>query len=166
MFRTGGKTDPAPQAEPPRASRAPQADATEDRGPHGPTAGVTDGQPNTLLGRGSAFDGTLRFEGTVRIDGTFSGEIGTNDMLIIGEGATVTADITCGSVVINGAVSGTITATEMVELHKPAKVNADITTPSLMIEPGATFDGGSRMERAASVLNLVHLGHHDEPADG
>jgi hypothetical protein len=22
------------------------------------------------------------------------------------------------------------------------------------------------MERAASVLNLVHLGHHDEPADG
>src|SRR5947209_13636756 len=39
---------------------------------------------NALLGRGSEFDGKLSFEGTVRIDGTFTGEISTNDMLIIG----------------------------------------------------------------------------------
>jgi cytoskeletal protein CcmA (bactofilin family) len=80
---------------------------------------------NALLGRGSEFDGKLNFEGTVRIDGTFTGEIGTNDMLIIGEGAKVTADITCGSIVVNGDVTGNIKATEMVELHKPAKVKGD-----------------------------------------
>src|SRR5437763_17216569 len=107
---------------------------------------------NALLGRGSEFDGKLNFEGTVRIDGTFTGEIATNDMLIIGEGAKVTADITCGSVVINGEGTGNIKATEMVELHKPAKVKGDITTPSLMIDKGAQFDGNSKMDSAGTTL--------------
>jgi cytoskeletal protein CcmA (bactofilin family) len=159
MFRTGSKTDPAPQGEPPRTSRAPQADATEDRGPQPTTAGATDGQPNTILGRGSEFDGKLNFEGTVRIDGTFTGEISTNDTLIIGEGAKVMADITCGSVIINGDVTGNVKATEMVELHKPAKVKGDITTPSLMIDKGVVFDGNSKMDAAGS--NLVTLNRRE-----
>jgi cytoskeletal protein CcmA (bactofilin family) len=118
---------------------------------------------NALLGRGSEFDGKLNFEGTVRIDGTFTGEIGTNDMLIIGEGAKVTADITCGSVVINGEVTGNIKATEMVELHKPAKVKGDITTPSLMIDKGVQFDGAAKMDSAGS--NLVTLNRREGATD-
>jgi cytoskeletal protein CcmA (bactofilin family) len=118
---------------------------------------------NALLGRGSEFDGKLSFEGTVRIDGTFTGEISTNDMLIIGEGAKVTADITCGSVVVNGEVTGNIKASEMVELHKPAKVKGDITTPSLMIEKGVSFDGASKMDGAAS--NLVSLTRREGTAE-
>lgn len=118
---------------------------------------------NALLGRGSEFDGKLSFEGTVRIDGTFTGEISTNDMLIIGEGAKVTADITCGSVVVNGEVTGNIKATEMVELHKPARVKGDITTPSLMIDKGVSFDGTSKMDGATS--NLVSLNRREGSAE-
>ena len=118
---------------------------------------------NALLGRGSEFDGKLNFEGTVRIDGTFTGEISTNDMLIIGEGAKVTADITCGSVVINGDVTGNIKATEMVELHKPAKVKGDIATPSLMVDKGVQFDGSSKMDSTAS--NLVTLNRREGTSD-
>src|ERR1043165_8998267 len=113
---------------------------------------------NALLGRGSEFDGKLSFEGTVRIDGTFTGEIGTSDMLL-------TADISCGSVVVNGEVTGNIKATEMVELHKPAKVKGDITTPSLMVDKGVQFDGTSKMDSTAS--NLVTLNRREgagEPA--
>ena len=119
---------------------------------------------NALLGRGSEFDGKLSFEGTVRIDGTFAGEITTNDILIIGEGAKVTADITCGSVVINGEVTGTVKATDSVELHKPAKVKGDITSPSLMIEKGVQFDGSSKMDAAGS--NLVTLNRREAPGSG
>ena len=119
---------------------------------------------NALLGRGSEFDGKLSFEGTVRIDGTFAGEITTNDILIIGEGAKVTADITCGSVVINGDVTGNVKATESVELHKPAKVKGDITSPSLMIEKGVQFDGNSKMDAAGS--NLVTLSRRESPSSG
>jgi len=114
---------------------------------------------NALLGRGSEFDGKLNFEGTVRIDGTFTGEIGTNDMLIVGEGAKVTADITCGSIIVNGEVTGNIKATEMVELHKPAKVKGDITTPSLMVDKGVVFDGNSKMDDVGS--NLVTLNRRE-----
>ena len=114
---------------------------------------------NALLGRGSEFDGKLNFEGTVRIDGMFTGEISTNDMLIVGEGAKVTADITCGSIIVNGEVTGNIKATEMVELHKPAKVKGDITTPSLMVDKGVVFDGTSKMDDAGS--NLVTLNRRE-----
>ena len=119
----------------------------------------SDGSLNALLGRGSQFDGKLSFEGTVRIDGTFTGEINTNDMLIVGEGAKVTADITCGSIVVNGEVTGNIKATEVVELHKPAKVKGDITTPSLMVDKGVVFDGNSKMDDVGS--NLVTLNRRE-----
>ncbi len=123
-----------------------------------------EGALNALLGRGSEFDGKLNFEGTVRIDGTFTGEITTNDMLIIGEGAKVAADITCGSVVVNGEVTGNIKASESVELHKPARVKGDITTPSLMVDKGVVFDGSSKMESAGS--NLVTLSRREGAAEG
>ena len=42
---------------------------------------------NTLVGRGSHFEGKMTFEGVVRIDGSFEGEIVSSDTLIIGEGA-------------------------------------------------------------------------------
>ena len=104
------------------------------------------GELNALLGKGSEFDGKLAFEGTVRIDGTFSGEITTSDMLIIGESAKVTAEISCGTIVVHGEVSGNIRATAAVELHKPARVKGDVSTPSLMVERGVVFEGRTKME--------------------
>src|SRR3954449_12790804 len=47
----------------------------------------------TLLGRGSEFEGKLSFEATVRIDGKLTGEIFSDDVLIVGEGAEVKAEI-------------------------------------------------------------------------
>jgi cytoskeletal protein CcmA (bactofilin family) len=104
------------------------------------------GELNALLGKGSEFDGKLAFEGTVRIDGTFSGEITTSDTLIVGEGARVQAEISCGTIVVHGQVGGNIHAKQAVELHTPAQVKGDITTPSLMIQKGVVFEGHSKME--------------------
>lgn len=104
------------------------------------------GELNALLGKGSEFDGKLAFEGTVRIDGTFTGEITTSDTLIVGDGAKVQAEISCGTIVVHGQVGGNIHASRAVELHTPARVKGDITTPSLMIEKGVVFEGHSKME--------------------
>ena len=109
-----------------------------------PAAGT--GDLNALLGRGSEFDGKLAFEGTVRIDGTFTGEITTSDTLIVGDGAKVTAEITCGTILVHGEVNGNIKASQAVELHKPARVKGDITSPSLMVERGVVWSGRSQME--------------------
>jgi cytoskeletal protein CcmA (bactofilin family) len=101
---------------------------------------------NALLGRGSEFDGKLTFEGTVRIDGKFTGSIITKDVLVIGEGAMVSAEIDCGSIVVHGQIVGNVRARVSVELHGPARVKGNIETPSLMVERGVTFDGQTKME--------------------
>ena len=106
----------------------------------------------TLLGRGSEFEGKLSFEGTVRIDGKLTGEIFSDDVLIVGEGAEVRAEINVGSIIIEGNVQGNITAKRSVELHTPGKVRGNITTPSLYIEKGVIFDGNCQMESSASAV--------------
>src|SRR5215475_3402149 len=75
----------------------------------------------TLLGRGSEFEGKLSFEGTVRIDGKLAGEIFTDDVLIVGEGAEVSAEINVGAVVIEGTVHGNIQAKRSVEIRTPGR---------------------------------------------
>ena len=101
---------------------------------------------NALLGRGSEFEGKLTFEGTVRIDGKFTGNINTGDVLVVGEGAKISAEINCGTVIIHGEVNGNIRAKTSIELHHPAKVRGNIETPSLMIEKGVVFEGQAKME--------------------
>jgi cytoskeletal protein CcmA (bactofilin family) len=115
--------------------------------PHGTEGGQ---EVTTLLGRGSEFEGKLTFEGTVRIDGKLSGEIFTDDVLIIGEGADVKAEINVGSIIIEGSVQGNITAKRSVEIHTPGRVRGNITTPSLYVEKGVIFDGNCQMESASA----------------
>jgi len=113
-----------------------------------PTSGeLGNAQPvTTLLGKGSEFEGKLSFEGTVRVDGKLTGEIFTDDVLIVGEGAEVNAEVTVGAIVIQGTVRGNITAKRSVEIHSPGRVKGNINTPSLFIEKGVFFDGHCQME--------------------
>src|SRR3954454_10861861 len=103
---------------------------------------------NTLLGRGSEFEGKLTFEGTVRIDGKLSGEIFSEDVLVVGEGAQVNAEIEVGVIIVEGNVTGNIRAKRAVELHAPARVRGNIDTPSLYVDKGVIFEGNCRMEAA------------------
>src|SRR3569623_7517 len=110
------------------------------------TSEVGGTQVTTLLGRGSEFEGKLSFEGTVRVDGKLSGEIFTEDGLIIGEGAEVRAEINVGAVIIEGMVQGNIHAKRSVEIHTPGRVRGNNTPPSLYIEKGVMFDATCQME--------------------
>jgi cytoskeletal protein CcmA (bactofilin family) len=107
---------------------------------------ASSGDLNALLGRGSEFKGKLTFEGTVRIDGKFTGTIVTNDVLVIGEGAKVAAEITAGTVIVHGEISGNVKAKSAVELHHPARMKGNVETPSLMIEKGVMFEGQTKMD--------------------
>jgi cytoskeletal protein CcmA (bactofilin family) len=107
------------------------------------------GDLNALLGRGSEFEGKLTFEGTVRIDGKFNGTIVTNDVLVVGEGAKIQAEISCGTIIVHGEINGDVKAKNAVELHHPARMKGNIDTPSLMIEKGVTFEGQCKMDAPA-----------------
>ncbi len=100
---------------------------------------------NTLVGRGSHFEGKMTFEGTVRVDGSFAGEIVSDDTLIIGESAEVRAELDVATVIIYGIVYGNIHATSSIQLKPGAHLVGNIVTPALVVEPGAAFDGSCRM---------------------
>jgi cytoskeletal protein CcmA (bactofilin family) len=118
----------------------------------------------TLLGKGSEFEGKLSFEGTVRVDGKLTGEIFTDDVLIVGEGAEVNAEVTVGSIVIQGTVRGNITAKRSVEIHSPGRVRGNINTPSLFIERGVFFDGNCQMDSSSAASEAPPVPRHKKSA--
>lgn len=116
-------------------------------GTEAPMVGVQPSEITALLGRGTHFDGKLRFDGVVRIDGSFSGEIRSEDTLIVGEGAEIRANVTVATVIVRGGtVIGDIRAKVAVEVHAPAKVVGNIHSPSLFIDRGVAFEGTCRMD--------------------
>ena len=103
---------------------------------------------NALLGHGTEFSGKLTFEGTVRIDGKFEGEVFSNDVLVVGEGAEVRAEIDVGTLIVRGGiVIGNVRARESVEIHAPGRLLGNIASPSLVIGKGVVFDGHCQMGR-------------------
>ena len=99
----------------------------------------------TILGKGSEFEGKLQFEGTLRIEGVYSGQIVSDSVLIVGEGAKVDAEIDIGTIIINGQVTGNVRAKQGVEIRGAGRLQGNIHTPSLYIEKGVTFDGNCKM---------------------
>src|SRR5271155_4164715 len=100
-----------------------------------------------LLGRGTRFEGKLYFEGRVRIDGVFAGEIKSDDTLIIGDGAEVSAEIDVATVIVRGgSVHGNVRAKTSLEIHAPAKLVGNIHSPSVFIDRGVEFQGSCRMD--------------------
>ena len=81
MFRTGNKSDPAPEESPREAKEVwtPKEVTMQERTKQAPA----DGSLNALLGRGSQFDGKLTFEGTVRIDGTAKMETAGSNLVTL-----------------------------------------------------------------------------------
>ena len=109
------------------------------------------GEINALLGRGTEFNGKLTFEGKVRIDGKFSGEIFTDDVLIIGEGADVRAEIEVSTLIIKGGlVTGNVKARDMVEIHAPGRLIGNIVAPALFIDKGVIFEGNCKMSDSSA----------------
>lgn len=99
-----------------------------------------------LLGRGTSFEGKLCFEGRVRIDGAFRGEIRSPDVLIIGEGADVQAEIDVGTVIIKGgSVQGNVRARNSIELYVPARVSGSLHSPEIFMDKGVQFSGSCVM---------------------
>jgi len=125
------------------------------------------GEITTLLGRGASFEGKLTFEGTVRIDGRFRGEVFSDDVLVIGEGAVVEAEVDVGEIIVQGTVLGNIKAKRSIEVHAPGRVKGDIHTPNLQIDKGVIFEGRSFMEGAAKPAPAhqaqAHVQSHGQP---
>jgi cytoskeletal protein CcmA (bactofilin family) len=101
-----------------------------------------------FIDQGSSFEGKLSFKDTVRIDGHFSGEISSENTLVIGEPGVIEADIKSQTVIVSGTIHGNLWAAKRVVLHKSARVDGDVETPSVVMEEGAVLNGKLNMAAA------------------
>lgn len=96
---------------------------------------------DTILSEDIDFSGTLVFEKPFLIRGRLSGEIESQGLLVIDEGAVVEANINAAKVVIRGSVKGNVTATEKMELSATGKLAGNVTAPEVSMETGCVFNG-------------------------
>lgn len=113
-----------------------------------PSTGNQDEKVIAFVGRGIEFKGVITYNGTVRIDGRLDGEIHTEGVLVVGEDAVISAQVTAGTVISRGKITGDIVASGKVRLQAPAMLNGSVKAPLLSIEEGVLFNGSLEMAKA------------------
>ena len=98
-------------------------------------------QISSALGPGAIIDGGFCFDEPICIDGKISGEIKSDSFLIVGEQATINANIEVAGIIILGKVSGKVKASEFVEIRSGGELDSDVYCPKIIIEDGANFNG-------------------------
>lgn len=100
---------------------------------------------DTLIGRQTEIQGTLRVKQSVRIDGKVIGNIEApkeqSITVVIGDGGEVQGDVIANRVIVAGKVAGNIDAHERVELLASALVQGDVKYGSIAVEHGARLLG-------------------------
>jgi excisionase family DNA binding protein len=120
-------------------------------------------QEPKILDVNASMQGELIFSDPVnlRINGSFQGKLNTKGKLIIGEKASVKADIVGENITIAGKVEGTIFAETKLKLEPGANLSGDIKTPLLVVEEGAIINGRctmqSRSKYSKEVLGLEEM---------
>lgn len=102
----------------------------------------------TIISQNDKLDGTFYFKGDTHIYGELSGKIfSTNEKhsteILIGETASLDAEIECDTITIDGFSKGSIIANEKAVITNKGRFIGSIRTPKLIIEPGGFFEGQS-----------------------
>ena len=100
---------------------------------------------STILGKETAFNGTLSFKKPLQISGEFQGEIDSDGYLLISETGRVKADIKAETVVVAGEIIGNVIATKSLEVLPTGKIQGNIKTAKLQMADGVIFDGNCEM---------------------
>ncbi|MBC7532763.1 MAG: polymer-forming cytoskeletal protein [Oligoflexus sp.] len=100
----------------------------------------------TIITNGCHFSGKLYCKGSTRIGGKVEGEIISEGLLIVEEGAIINAEVRVEDIVIQGHFKGTLEATGKVELSSSCIFEGDINTSSLVVQEGAQFNGRTKMD--------------------
>jgi cytoskeletal protein CcmA (bactofilin family) len=102
---------------------------------------------SAYIDEASQIEGKYTFSGTVMLNGKLTGEIWSDDTLIVGEKGVVHASVRAGIVLVSGEIRGNVVATERVELRGVAKVYGDVEAPVVVVEEGVLFEGHCRMTK-------------------
>lgn len=100
----------------------------------------------TFIADDCEFNGTIVSKGSARIDGRVEGIVNVAGDLVIGQSASLKADLQATTISIAGEIHGNVKAKELLELSSTARLYGDINTKQLKIDQGARFIGSSTYE--------------------
>lgn len=110
---------------------------------------------NTVIGKDTFFNGTIRGKGLIRIDGDMQGEVTTQGDVVIGEGGRVGADLKARNVAVAGRFEGNLEAEGKLEIRSTGIVIGSVKTNGLLVDDGAIFSGDVEMKRKDQVIKAV-----------
>lgn len=96
---------------------------------------------NSVIGKGTTFEGTIHTVETFRVEGTVKGNIISEGTLIIGNGGYVDGVIESVNIMVGGEIHGKIHSTGRIEVNPSGRVFGDIVTKRLIVDDKAIFQG-------------------------
>ncbi len=106
---------------------------------------------NTIIGKGSTFEGELNVMNSLRVEGVVRGKIRCSDVLTVGREGMIEAEMSVKSAILSGKVVGNVAAADRVELDAGSSLHGDITTRQLVINEGAFFHGHCQMNAGEEI---------------
>ncbi|MCH7755494.1 polymer-forming cytoskeletal protein [candidate division KSB1 bacterium] len=103
------------------------------------------GNLNTIIGKGSSIDGTMKVNSTLRVDGRVKGNVTTTDSLVIGKDGIINGEVVVRNAIIGGKLKGKLTASGKVILEAKSVFSGELKTTKLVIDEGAVFEGSCSM---------------------
>ncbi len=103
------------------------------------------GDINTIIGKGTSFEGNISVQNSVRVDGVFNGNIKSTESIVIGKDGEVNGEIEVKNAIVGGKVIGKLFASGKVTLENTSRIEGELKTTRLIIDEGATFNGNCQM---------------------
>jgi len=100
---------------------------------------------NSVIGKGTEFEGTIRTKETIRVEGFVKGDIISEGTVIVGNGGNVDGVIKAANILIGGEVHGELYASEKIEANSSGRIYGNIHTKGLIVDEKALFQGTCEM---------------------
>ena len=100
---------------------------------------------NSVIGRGTEFEGTIRTKETIRVEGFVKGNIISEGTVIVGNGGNVDGKIDAANILIGGEVHGELYASEKIEANSSGRIYGNLHTKGLIVDEKALFQGTCEM---------------------
>ena len=114
-------------------------------------------EAGSVLCEGLTFKGgNLSGIGKITINCYFSGDISTNDLVVIDEAGCVLGNIEAQSIIIRGNVKGNVEAVEAAQIRTGGVLNGNIKCATLEISAGAAFSGECNMTASKKENNILN----------
>lgn len=102
-----------------------------------------------LIHNDTLLEGQLRFSGHTRVQGILKGtvDVAQGSEFMLSENGAIEGELSGDIIYISGYFRGKIKATTEIKISGLARVFGELEAPKIKIEPGAHFEGITRMEK-------------------